>query len=271
MHVSPPASRRLRVPLDPDMKDDVVQSNEEWKYWGATDPFYGVLSDPRKRKGGTSPWQEEEFFKVGEEHWASLWPQWKSYGVSTDSCLEIGCGVGRMTRFLAREFNRVHAVDVSEGMIESARSRSPANVTYYLTNGLDLPLPDGSVSAAFSMHVLQHLNSTDLQTEYFRRIYRALKPGGSLLVHIPIYKFPFTGSKLRKLYGLVWLKNRWLNRFRRILLRAGVKVDVMELTEMPVEAVFTRLAAIGFSRVEIRLVPTHANTQIHPLVLATKP
>ena len=253
------------------MKENGIRTNEEWKYWGATDPFYGVLTDPRKRKGAAAPWEEDEFFKVGEEHWASLWPQWKSYGVTTESCLEIGCGVGRMTRFLATVFDRVHAVDVSDGMIQAAKARSPANVDYYLTDGLHIPLPDGSVSAAFSMHVLQHLNSTETQVEYFRGIYSALEPGGNLLVHIPVYKFPFSGVKVRKLYALVRLKNRILNQLRRMLLRAGMKVDVMELTEMLVEDVFTRLSGIGFQRIEIRFVPTHSNTQIHPLVLATRP
>src|SRR5919198_2975144 len=35
--------------------------------------------------------------------------------------LEIGCGIGRMTKFLAQAFGEVHATDVSPEMIEMAR------------------------------------------------------------------------------------------------------------------------------------------------------
>src|SRR5690349_5382992 len=37
--------------------------------------------------------------------------------------LEIGCGVGRMTRSAAEAFGEVHGVDVSPAMIEQARRR----------------------------------------------------------------------------------------------------------------------------------------------------
>ena len=91
-----------------------------------------------------------------------------------------------------------------------------------------------------------------------------------MLVHLPIYKFPFSGLRLRKLYNLLRLKNRLRNRARRMLLRAGMNVPLQEFTEMPVEEVFRRLSAIGFQKVEVRLVSTHAHAQIHPLILASK-
>src|SRR5262245_43722097 len=37
--------------------------------------------------------------------------------------LEIGCGIGRMTRHLADAFGEVHATDVSAEMIAQARER----------------------------------------------------------------------------------------------------------------------------------------------------
>ena len=36
-------------------------------------------------------------------------------------CVEVGCGPGRMTAVLAERFDRVVAVDVSQGMLERAR------------------------------------------------------------------------------------------------------------------------------------------------------
>lgn len=248
-----------------------LTSNEEWKHWGKTDPLYGVLSDPRRRKGTNAPWEDSEFFRVGEEHWRALWPQWTSYGVNTESCLEIGCGAGRMTRQLASVFTRVHAIDVSEGMIATAKAKSSlSNVEYYLTDGLAIPLSAESVTAAFSMHVLQHLGSREVQTEYLRRIHAALRRGGTALIHVPIYKFPFAGVRLRKLYHLLWFRNRLLNRLRRWLLHAGLNISFMEFTEVSLEQVFPELTNIGFRDIQVRIVATHANVQVHPLILATK-
>src|SRR5262245_12086816 len=53
--------------------------------------------------------------------------------------LEIGCGLGRMTRPLAETFGEVHATDVSAEMIRQARGRlhGLTNVHLSETNGLD--------------------------------------------------------------------------------------------------------------------------------------
>ena len=248
-----------------------ISTVEEWKYWGSHDPLYGVLSNPRKCKGGESPWKEDEFFREGAEHWKALWPPWQSYGVTTKACLEVGCGVGRMTRQLAGVFDQVYALDVSEGMITAAKASAISeNVEYHLTDGVNIPLTEQSVTAVFSMHVLQHLKTTDLQVEYFRRIHATLKPGGTMLVHLPIYKFPFSASRLRDLYGIFRLKNTIKNGLKRTLLRLGMEVHLMEFTEMAMDDVFRTLSNLGFCRVEIRIVPTHNNTQIHPLIFAAK-
>jgi len=253
------------------MSTAYLPSTREWKFWGLTDPLYGVLSDPRKRKGMATEWNDAEFFRVGEDHWSALWPQWRSYGVNTEVCLEIGCGAGRMTRQLARCFRRVHAIDVSEGMIATAKAKSSlSNVEYHLTDGLTIPLPPQSVTAVFSMHVLQHLGSRQVQMEYLRRIYATLKRDGTALIHLPIYKFPFGGARLQSLFALISLKNRLVNRARRLLLRAGLKVGGREFTEMPFNDVFPGLAAIGFKNIQVNIVATHGNTQVHPLILATK-
>ena len=37
------------------------------------------------------------------------------------TCVEVGCGPGRMSGVLAERFDRVVAVDVSAGMLERAR------------------------------------------------------------------------------------------------------------------------------------------------------
>jgi len=79
--------------------------------------------------------------------------------------LEIGCGVGRMTRWFADTFGEVHALDVSPGMMERARSRLAdlPNVVLHLGSGVDLDgLPDESFDLVFSYIVFQHVPSAEV-------------------------------------------------------------------------------------------------------------
>jgi cyclopropane fatty-acyl-phospholipid synthase-like methyltransferase len=97
--------------------------------------------------------------------------------------LEIGCGIGRMTKFLAQSFGEVHATDVSPEMIERARQRLTGleNVRLYTTNGVDLAdLPDGYFDIVFSMRVFQHVPSCAVIRANLDDAYRKLKPGGVL-------------------------------------------------------------------------------------------
>lgn len=71
--------------------------------------------------------------------------------------LEIGCGTGRMTEFMAGAFKKVYAVDISEKMLEagSKRLKHLDNIEWIETDGKRLPIhvqPD----LIFSYIVLQH-------------------------------------------------------------------------------------------------------------------
>ena len=102
---------------------------------------------------------------------------------STLRVLELGCGIGRMTRFLAQNFAEVHATDVSPEMIRQARERLAAfnNVTLYETNGYDLAaLPSDSFDFVFSAFVFQHVPSVQIICANLREAYRVLKDGGFL-------------------------------------------------------------------------------------------
>src|SRR5262245_51633169 len=111
-------------------------SNIEWQAWGKWDPLYGVASLEGRNKLGNNPWTNDEFYSYGAQLWSEYRAHWEHYGINSESCLEIGCGAGRMTKQLANYFEKVHAVDVSADMIEYARQQiNSKNVSFYLTNG----------------------------------------------------------------------------------------------------------------------------------------
>jgi ubiquinone/menaquinone biosynthesis C-methylase UbiE len=95
--------------------------------------------------------------------------------------LEIGCGVGRMTRHLAKIFGEVVGIDVSGEMIRQARQwlTGVNNIQLYETNGIDFTaVPDESFDLVLSAFVFQHIPSVDAIASNMREAWRVLKPGG---------------------------------------------------------------------------------------------
>ncbi len=98
-----------------------------------------------------------------------------------DRVVEIGCGVGRITRELARRAAHVDALDVSARMLELAKEHNGeiANVRWLLGDGESLQgVEDASADACFSHVVFQHVPSASITLSYVREMGRVLRPGG---------------------------------------------------------------------------------------------
>jgi SAM-dependent methyltransferase len=104
------------------------------------------------------------------------------------TCVEVGCGFGRMTSPLAARFDRVVAVDVSPRMLELARaSVSAPNVEFELVSGSSLdPVTDGAADALVCYLVLQHLPQRTVIEGYLREFARVLDPSGRAFVQLPV-------------------------------------------------------------------------------------
>lgn len=100
--------------------------------------------------------------------------------------LEIGCGLGRFSRALARRFDRVTAIDVSDEMVSQARAANAQwdNIEFRHGDGERLPLPAQSVDFAFSYEVFQHMPSHRVIQGNLREVGRVLRPGGSAMIHL---------------------------------------------------------------------------------------
>ena len=95
--------------------------------------------------------------------------------------LEIGCGVGRMTRHFANVYGEVQGVDVSGEMIRQARERLKdlPNAHFEETSGVDFqPFPDNHFDTIYSAYVFQHVPSRDAIVSNIRDAFRTLAPGG---------------------------------------------------------------------------------------------
>jgi len=98
----------------------------------------------------------------------------------TDTVLEIGCGVGRITRALAARAGEVVALDVSDEMLAHAHRLTPDldRVRWVLGDGVSLAgIDDESVDACISVVVLQHVPHPSVTLGYVRELGRVLVPG----------------------------------------------------------------------------------------------
>ncbi|GAA3735605.1 hypothetical protein GCM10022239_09550 [Leifsonia bigeumensis] len=165
------------------------------------------------------------------------------YGVdvrSTDVLLEIGCGVGRMTRRLAELAGRVVASDISGEMISRARTNLADlhNIDYLeVTGNGDLDLADAAVNAVFSYITMQHVPDAAVQERYFVESLRVLAPGGWALLQfrrsgaLPrlLDWVGYLGHVLRgrKTLNRAWRGSRIKERTLRALASETVTVDIL--------------------------------------------
>lgn len=123
----------------------------------------------------------------------------------TDHVVEIGCGIGRITRPLAARAARVVGVDVSAEMIQRARQALAdlPNVELMVGNGRDLTgIPDASADVVYSFIVFQHIPDPAITCGYVRDIGRVLRPGGWTLFQVsdlPLIHRPETHAAVRSL------------------------------------------------------------------------
>jgi ubiquinone/menaquinone biosynthesis C-methylase UbiE len=120
--------------------------------------------------------------------------------------LEIGCGVGRMTRSFAQRFGSVVALDVSAEMLRQGRDfhEQMGNIVWVLGNGTDLSMfKDDTFDFVFSYLVLHHLPTKELTLNYIREMLRVLKNGGIFLFQFNSRRQPTMNWKGRLVWGVI--------------------------------------------------------------------
>lgn len=98
-----------------------------------------------------------------------------------EDVVELGCGIGRLTRVLAARARSVRALDVSGEMLERARGANPGleGVEWIHCDGRSLTgVADASADAFVSHVVFQHVPDPEITYAYVADIGRVLRPGG---------------------------------------------------------------------------------------------
>jgi SAM-dependent methyltransferase len=144
------------------------------------------------------------FWEAGEEAVDNLLGELGLTLAGDEKVIEIGCGIGRLTRALAHRVQSVDAQDISAEMLKRAEQYNPnlSNVRWLHGDGTSLkPLPDGAYDACISFVVFQHLPDPELTYGYVREMGRVLRPGGWAAFQVsndlPLHRRP-TGLRLVK-------------------------------------------------------------------------
>lgn len=122
-----------------------------------------------------------EFWESGAHNLDATLEPFDARFTGSERVLEIGCGMGRITRAIAARAASVVGIDVSAEMVERARQALAdlANVTIELGNGQDLSgFDSASFDAVYSFIVFQHIPDPAVTCEYVAEIGRVLRPGG---------------------------------------------------------------------------------------------
>lgn len=171
----------------------------QWQTLGEQEPYWSVLTSDRFKMSSIDK-HRDEFEGSGRHAMQILEHAVERAGVpmpENGACLELGCGVGRVTRFLAGRFKTVIGVDVSKGNLEICKR-------YMNESGLDnveirlLASPsDLAAMPAFdflySVIVFQH-NPPPVMKYMLDTLLAKLRPGGIAYFQVPTHTLGYEFS-----------------------------------------------------------------------------
>lgn len=168
----------------------MLRPNEkhDWERIGKTNPYFGVITDPKFSLENLTDELKEEFFQSGVDFVNHIIQNTGKFLASSppfQRALEFGCGVGRLTIPLSSLATEVVAVDVSEAMLNEARKncrqKSINNVRFSLSDSEPTWL-HGAYDFVLSFIVFQHIPEKK-GMELFESIVNHVSPGGIVVVH----------------------------------------------------------------------------------------
>ncbi|WP_333612291.1 class I SAM-dependent methyltransferase [Brevundimonas bullata] len=160
-------------------------TDADWEEIGRSNPYYGVLTDPRFKTENLNDKVRADFFATGEGdiRWASELLTRRYPDFSPASALDFGCGVGRLTRALAAATGDAFGVDISEAMLAEARRSALPGTAF------GCELPDRTFDWIVSIIVFQHI-PPERGYLLLRALMERLAPGGFVTLQFALYRDP---------------------------------------------------------------------------------
>jgi SAM-dependent methyltransferase len=200
---------------------------------------------------------ENDFYEHGQELIGIFQSTAERCGISLDQrvCLELGCGVGRLTVWLSELFPKILGVDISQVRMDlnqrALRRFGRSNVEFHKLISIDSLAALPQFDAFFSIIVLQH-NPPPVITALLKTVLGKLYPGGIAYFQIPTFIKGYSFSIHHNLYETE-------------------KASLMEMHAVPQKRLFQILQDCDCELLEIREDPwTESNTIVSNSVLCKK-
>ena len=176
----------------------IAKIKAAWSHLGIARPHFSVLTDKRFLPENLDE-NLDKFWASGDAESDQVESMLARHGftsLSTKTCVEYGCGVGRVTVGLACRFGQVHGYDISQGHLALAEQRAQkvgvSNCRFHLCSDNIL----NSLEACdffYSRIVFQH-NPPPIIHQLIRNVLRALKPDGIAIFQVPTYRVGYRFS-----------------------------------------------------------------------------
>lgn len=147
-------------------------------YWGEH-IHLGYYSDAERAAG----YKKKDFIQAKYDFIDEML-KWSGAPDSATSILDVGCGIGGTTRYLAKKFPgaRVTGISISDAQIaratELARAQKVPNAEFLLRDALAMDFPDNSFDVVWAIESGEHMPD---KKKYVEEMARVLKPGGTLV------------------------------------------------------------------------------------------
>ena len=186
-----------KIPVEIEVSHDALEQmferiHKEWEHLGCTEPFWSVVTQPQYFQADFEA-NREQFYKSGNHSCQVFLSAVRRSGVrpsDLDTCLEVGCGVGRVTGHLAGAFSKVIACDISKPHIELAQQHLHAkdigNVELVHWRSVQQIQLIPQVDAIFSVITLQH-NPPPVMAWMLSTLLLHLRSGGVAYIQLPTY------------------------------------------------------------------------------------
>ncbi|MCL1978962.1 MAG: class I SAM-dependent methyltransferase [Methanomassiliicoccaceae archaeon] len=140
------------------------------------------MDDPSEGRGSDQVDCWERFYRENKRPWRGIGK------VSLDippgsKVLDIGCGNGKTTAALIKMGLDVTGLDFSPSAISHCISVFGDKAKFTIAECDRMPFSDNHFDAAVAVHILEHLNETQLK-DTVKEISRVLAPGGLVFVRV---------------------------------------------------------------------------------------
>ena len=231
-----------KIPVQTQVSPELLEQmfsriHSQWDNLGATEPYWSIVTQPQNYMAEFEQ-NREQFFVSGNSTCQNFLATLRRCGINPtqlETCLEVGCGVGRVTRYLASVFSKVIATDISVKHLVLAQAHltetGVTNVELQQVHNIEQMGQLPQVDAIISVITLQH-NPPPVMVWMISTLLSKLRTGGVAYLQIPTYR------------------NGYLFEAERYL--ASTPPDTLEMHYLPQYEIFKVFAEANCQCLEVR-------------------